>query len=127
MGPGWSRSRRTAGNRWAGRCFLPLDKTVSNRLTGGEGPATARVLADLVYFAAGHIGQPEVQRVEHAGHLLLVSGDRGHRAAEMQPGFGEHEDGVRVAGPARAGGEHAESRTADLTAHTGMHRHSEHV
>src|SRR5689334_19300785 len=121
--PGWSWSRRATGNRWAGRCFLLLDKTVSDSLTGGQGPATARVLADLVHLAAGHLGQPEVQRVEHAGHLLLAGADRGHRAPQMQPGLGEHEEGIRVSGPVRAGGEHAEGGTVDLTTRTGVHRH----
>src|SRR5690242_16337036 len=97
--PGWSWSWRATGNRWAGRCFLPLDKTVSDGLTGGQGPATARVVADLVHLAAGHFGQPEVQRVEHAGHLLLARADRAHGAPQMQPGLGEYEDGVRVSGP----------------------------
>src|SRR5882724_12770870 len=124
--PGWSWSR-LAGNRRAGRGFLLLDKTVSDGLTGGQGPAAARVLADLIYLAAGHVGQPEIQRVEHAGHLLLGRADRGHRAPQMQPGLGEHEDGVRVSGPVRAGGEHAEGGTADFTAHAGVHRHPQYV
>src|SRR5690348_14929465 len=126
-GSGRAGTRRAAGRWRAGRCFLLLDKTVSDGLSGGQGPAAARVLADLVHLAAGHVGQPEVQRVEHAGHPLLAGADRGHRAAEMQPGLGEHEDGVRVPGPIRAGGEYTDGRPADLTAHAGVYRHSQYV
>src|SRR5580704_16249664 len=82
-GSGRAGTRGAAGTRRAGRCFLLLDKTVSDGLSGGHGPAAARVLADLVHLAAGHVGQPEVQRIEHAGHLLLARADGGHRAAEM--------------------------------------------
>src|SRR5256885_3127563 len=91
-GSGRAGTRRAAGRWRAGRCFLLLDKTVSDGLSGGQGPAAARVLADLVHLAAGHVGQPEVQRVEHAGYLLLAGADRGHRAAEMQPGLGRSEE-----------------------------------
>src|SRR5207344_1423441 len=86
-GIGGAGTRRAAGNRRAAAGFLPLDQAVSDGLTGGQSPAAARVIPDLVHFAAGHVGQPEVQRVEHSGHLLLADGDRGHRTAEMQPGL----------------------------------------
>src|SRR6266571_1882597 len=123
-GPGSGGSPGTQRSTCA---FLALDEAVSDGLTGGQRPAMARVLADLIHLAAGDIGQPEVQRVEHARQLLLADGDRGHRAAETQSGLSEHEGGVGVTRPTRAGGEHAESGAVDLAAHAGVHRYPQHV
>ena len=81
----------------------------------------------VVHLAAGDLGQPVVQRVEHAGHLLLARGDRGDGAAELEPRLGQGEGGVRVAGPARAGRQHAQGRTADLAAHAAVHRDAQDV
>src|SRR6266404_2224163 len=76
--PGWAGIWRAAQNRRPACGFLALDEAVSDRLAGGQRPAAARVFADLVHLAAGDVGQPEVQRVEHARHLLLAGGERGH-------------------------------------------------
>jgi hypothetical protein len=65
--------------------LLGLDDAVTDGLGGGQGTEAARVLADLVHLAACDLGQPVVQGVEHAGHLLLARGDRGDGAAELEP------------------------------------------
>src|SRR5580700_11473151 len=57
--------------------LLRLDEAVADGLGRGQGPAATRVLADLVRLAPGDLGQPEVEGVEHAGHLLLTGSDRG--------------------------------------------------
>src|SRR5712671_633811 len=112
---------------WAGAGLLILDQAVSDRLGGGQRAAAARVLADLVHLAARHVGQPEVQRVEHPGYLLLTGGERGHGTAELQLRLGESEGRVRVAGPARAGGEHAQGGSANFAAYARVHRRAQDV
>src|SRR5271169_2112299 len=127
---GTGRTRPTADIRAPGDgpgSLLALDEAVSDGLSGGQRAAAARVFADLIHLTAGDLGQPEVQRVEHAGHLLLAGAERGHRAAEMQLRLGEDEGGVRVTGPARTGDEHAKGGTGDLAAHAGVYWHPEHV
>src|SRR6266851_5799613 len=134
-GAGWPGSTRTGSGEtwpltWGGRPagdFLALDEAVTDSLGGGQRPASARVFAYLIHLTACYLGQPEVQRVEHACHLLLAGGEGGHRATEMQPGLGELEGGVRVTGPERARDEHAEGGTADLSAHAGADRDPQHI
>src|ERR1035437_4760480 len=125
------RGMRDQGRELTGRSSWPgllgLDQAVADGLGGGQRAASARVVPDLVNLTTGHLGQPEVQRVDHAGQLLLLRGDRGHGATELELRLDEHEGGVGVAGPARAGHEYAEARAADLAAHARMHRYAQDV
>ncbi len=79
-GPGGSQFRRLNPSA---PFDPPGDEAVPLGLCRGEHPAGPGAVADLINLAAGHLGEPEVERVEHPPGLLFARGDGHRRAVEL--------------------------------------------